>query len=138
MNAASFGCCIFRISPLLDHEPKLSWNPQPPNPNRSLYPLTLRKHSNHQNSSSILVTGALQQGLGVVPHESVASNPLIGTEEVVEKEENKDVHGPLNGVADTKPPSPFPKVQKKKEHDYQDDSFENRYKLRNGREVRFL
>ncbi|XP_041021510.1 GTPase HflX [Juglans microcarpa x Juglans regia] len=133
MSAASFGCCIFRLSPLLDHEPKLSWNPSTPNPNRPLFPLTLRKHSNCKNSSSILVTGALQEGLGVVPHESVASNPLIGTEEA-EKEEHEEVHGSLNGVADTKPPSPFTKVQKKKEHD-EDYSFENRFKLRNGREV---
>ncbi|KAG7966687.1 hypothetical protein I3843_08G061800 [Carya illinoinensis] len=133
MSAASFGCYISRLSPVLDHEPKLSWNPSTPNPNRPLFPLTLRRHSSCKNSSSRLVTGALQQGLGVVPHESVASNPSIGTEDA-EKEEHEEVHGSRNGVADTKPPSPFTKVQKKKEHD-EDDSFENRFKLRNGREV---
>ncbi|XP_042991908.1 GTPase HflX isoform X4 [Carya illinoinensis] len=133
MSAASFGCYISRLSPVLDHEPKLSWNPSTPNPNRLLFPLTLRRHSSCKNSSSRLVTGALQQGLGVVPHESVASNPSIGTEDA-EKEEHEEVHGSRNGVADTKPPSPFTKVQKKKEHD-EDDSFENRFKIRNGREV---
>ncbi|KAF5462070.1 hypothetical protein F2P56_018110 [Juglans regia] len=133
MSAASFGCCIFRLSPLLDHEPKLSWNPTTPISNQPLFPLTLRKNSNCKNSSSRLVTGALQEGFGVVPHESVALNPLIGTEEA-EKVEHEEVHGSLNGVADTKPQSPFTKFQKKKEHD-EDDSFEKRFKLRNGREV---
>jgi GTP-binding protein HflX len=68
-------------------------------------------------------------------------NPVIGTEEEEEEdqeEEREEVHGALNGVADTKPPSPSTKIKKKKEEDKDDDSFENRFKLRNGREVRFF
>ena len=131
--SSCFCCCIIRPS-LLNQDPNYStsWNSPPIRPN---FPLTLKNDWN-QNISSRLITRILhqdQQGLGfgvVSTDSSVAlTSPVIDT-----KEEEVE-HGLLNGVADTKSPTPSTKFKKKKEDD---DSFENRFKLRNGREVRFF
>lgn len=65
---------------------------------------------------------------------------MIDEEVQVEVEvEEEEVHGPvINGAADTKSQTPSAAKTKKKKEEDDDDSFENRFKLRNGREVRFF
>jgi GTP-binding protein HflX len=134
--SVSFSCCCISRPSTPNHERNLSWTSPPlPNPNRPISVLTLRNHSNRNYISSRLIAGVVSSdGVSLI-------NPVIGTEEEEEEdqeEEREEVHGALNGVADTKPPSPSTKIKKKKEEDKDDDSFENRFKLRNGREVRFF
>lgn len=119
-------CCISRPLPP-NHERNLSWTSPPPKPNRPISALTLRNHSNHNDISFRLIAR-------VVSSDDVSLvNPVVSTKEGEgEEEEREEVYGAFNGVADTKPPSPSTKVKKKKE-DYEDD--DNRFKLRNGREV---
>lgn len=128
--SSCFCCCIIRPS-LLNQDPNYSssWNSPPIRPN---FPLTLKNDWNH-NISSRLITRILHQdqqglGLGVVSTDSsvALTSPVIDT-----KEEEVE-HVLLNGVADPKSPTHSTKFKKKKEDD---DSFENRFKLRNGREV---
>lgn len=79
---------------------------------------------------------AVQHGLGVVSPDNVAvevENPAIETQE-----EKEEVGGPLNGVEEThlgdeskEVATSSTRVKKKRE----DGSFENRFKMRNGREV---
>ena len=65
------------------------------------------------------------------PDNVLVQNPVIETIEAKEEE----VHGVFNGVASTKSEDKTPVKKKKKE---EEDSFENRFQLRNGREVTFL
>ncbi|KAE8057169.1 hypothetical protein FH972_013881 [Carpinus fangiana] len=126
--SGSFSCCCISRPLPPNHERNLAWTSPPPKPNRPISALTLRNHPNHNDISSRLIARVVSSdGVSLV-------NPVVGTKEEEEKEEEEreEVHGAFNGVADTKPPSPSTKVKKKKE-DYEDD--ENRFKLRNGREV---
>jgi hypothetical protein len=128
--SGSFSCCCISRPLPPNHERNLSWTSPPPKPNRPISSLTLRNHPNHNDISSRLIARVVSSdGVSLV-------NPVVGTKEEEEKEEEREeVHGAFNGVVDTKPPSPSTKVKKKKE-DYDDD--ENRFKLRNGREVSFF
>jgi len=79
-----------------------------------------------------LTAHVLPQGADVVsPDNVLVQNPVIETIEAKEEE----VHGVFNGVASTKSEDKTPVKKKKKE---EEDSFENRFQLRNGREVTFL
>lgn len=155
MSACICCCTIIRPSPL-SHDPNYPWSPPPSNSNpyRPNCPLTLRNDSNyhHHNlnisssSSSRLIARSLQQqGLGVgvdSTDSSLALKRPVIDEEVqvqVQVEEEEEVHGPvINGVAETKSQTPSATKTKKKKEEDDDDSFENRFKLRNGREVRFF
>ncbi|KAH8479725.1 hypothetical protein H0E87_031450 [Populus deltoides] len=76
-----------------------------------------------------LTAHVLPQGADVVsPDNVLVQNPVIETIEAKEEE----VHGVFNGVASTKSEDKTPVKKKKKE---EEDSFENRFQLRNGREV---
>lgn len=151
-------CCysIIRPSPL-SHDPNYPWSPPPSNSNpyRPNFPLTLKNGSNyhhhhHHNlniyssSSRFIARSLQQQGLGVGVDSTDSSfalkSPVIDEEVQVEVEvEEEEVHGPvINGVADTKSETPSATKTKKKKEEDDDDSFENRFKLRNGREVRFF
>lgn len=78
-----------------------------------------------------LTAHVLPQGADVVsPDNVLVQNPVIETIEAKE-----EVHGVFNGVASTKSEDKTPVKKKKKE---EEDSFENRFQLRNGREVTFL
>ena len=155
MSACICCCTIIRPSPL-SHDPNYPWSPPPSNSNpyRPNCPLTLRNDSNyhHHNlnisssSSSRLIARSLQQqGLGVgvdSTDSSLALKRPVIDEEVqvqVQVEEEEEVHGPvINGVAEIKSQTPSATKTKKKKEEDDDDSFENRFKLRNGREVRFF
>lgn len=65
------------------------------------------------------------------PDNVLVQNPVIETVEAKEEE----VHGVFNGVASIKSEDKTPVKKKKKE---EEDSFENRFQLRNGREVIFF
>ncbi|KAK9269928.1 hypothetical protein L1049_025501 [Liquidambar formosana] len=110
--------------PLIHEPPETRWTSL--NPNRPLYPLTLRL-----NSSSKLTAGVFQQGVGLVSPDDVS---------LPHTKEPEDIHGAVNGVADTKVQEEtvdFERVSttrvKKKRED--EESFDDRFKLRNGREV---
>ena len=154
MSACICCCSIIRPSPL-SHDPNYPWSPPPSNSNpyRPNCPLTLRNDSNyhHHNlnisssSSSRLIARSLQQqGLGVgvdsTDNSLALKRPVIDEEVQVQVEvEEEEVHGPvINGVAETKSQTPSATKTKKKKEEDDDDSFENRFKLRNGREVRFF
>ena len=154
MSACICCCTIIRPSPL-NHDPNYPWSPPPSNSNpyRPNCPLTLRNDSNyhHHNlnisssSSSRLIARSLQQqGLGVGVDSTDSSlalkRPVIDEEVQVQVQvEEEEVHGPvINGVAETKSQTPSATKTKKKKEEDDDDSFENRFKLRNGREVRFF
>ena len=155
MSACICCCSIIRPSPL-SHDPNYPWSPPPSNSNpyRPNCPLTLRNDSNyhhHHNlnisssSSSRLIARSLQQqehGAGVDSTDSslALKRPVIDEEVQVQVQvEEEEVHGPvINGVAETKSQTPSATKTKKKKEEDDDDSFENRFKLRNGREVRFF
>ncbi|KAK7825128.1 gtpase hflx [Quercus suber] len=154
MSACICYCSIIRPSPL-NHDPNYPWSPPPSNSNpyRPSFPLTLKNDSNHHHhhhhnlnisssssSSSRLIARSLQQqGLGVDSTDSslALKSPVIDEEVQVQVQvEEEEVHGPvINGVADTKSQTPSATKTKKKKEEDDDDSFENRFKLRNGREV---
>ncbi|EEF52631.1 GTP-binding protein hflx, putative [Ricinus communis] len=110
-----------RPSPLHDHY--FPWNSNPYN--RPNYPLTLSTHK------SRLTTRVLQQGFEVA---SPINAPFPG--QLIYNNEVEEVHGPVNGVAgpasEDKPAVSSTKFRKKKQDG---DSLEDRFKLRNGREV---
>ncbi|KAK1555705.1 hypothetical protein Q3G72_030248 [Acer saccharum] len=117
------------------HESNFQWIPIP---NRSIFPLNLNTHiSTSTTTSSRFVSRVLQQGLEVAsPNTDDASlpSPVIGTKE---EKEDVEVHGALNGVAGAqqsggKTQSSSNRVKKKRDDE---DSFDNRFKLRNGKEV---
>ncbi|KAL5778069.1 hypothetical protein ACOSP7_010995 [Xanthoceras sorbifolium] len=123
-------CSLTRPSPQI-HELNFRWITIP---NRSILPLTLTPQTN--STSSRLISRVLQQGLEVASPDTDASlrsqAPVIET-----KEEKEEVHGALSGVAgaqssDGRRHSSSSRVKKKRDDG---DSFENRFKLRNGREV---
>ncbi|XP_050213074.1 uncharacterized protein LOC126664622 [Mercurialis annua] len=100
-----------------------------PNSSRPNYLLTLT----HTKNKSRLATRVIQPGVEVsspvnTPFPETPADTIDFTEEL---------HVPVNGVADTvsedKAAVSAPKVKKKKQDD--EDNFENRFKLRNGREI---
>ncbi|XP_024030298.1 uncharacterized protein LOC21404746 [Morus notabilis] len=104
----------------------------PPNPNRKIYPIILRKDSNF---SPRIFARVLQQGTGVVsPDEFSLQTPPVETK----GDEKKDAHRVFDEfvVADSesedKALSSSTRAKKKRESE---DGFKNRFKLRNGREV---
>ncbi|KAK9947025.1 hypothetical protein M0R45_012462 [Rubus argutus] len=127
--SAYFCCSLFRSSPLL-HEPYLSW-PLAKLNHRQIWSLTLR---NTSTCCPRVVVRAIADGLGVVSPEdlSIQNPPLIETKE----EGNDEINGVIDGVADAKSEDralrPSTRVKKKKEDE---DSLENRFKLRNGKEI---
>lgn len=126
MNASLYGS-IIRPSPVIP-ERYVPCIPQP-NPNR------LRKDS--KGVSSKVSTSVLPQELGLVSSDDVSlQNPVIKTTERVKEEEEVLVPGIASGVSDTtsvdKASGWSNRVKKKKD---ELDSYENRFKLRNGREV---
>lgn len=129
--SAYFCCSLFRSSPLL-HEPYLSC-PLTKLNHRQIWSLTLR---NTSNCSPRVVVRAIADGLGVVSPDdlSIQNPPLIETKE----EGNDEINGVIDGVEDAKSEDralrPSTRVKKKKEDEY---SLENRFKLRNGKEVFF-
>ncbi|KAJ7966800.1 GTP-binding protein, HflX [Quillaja saponaria] len=123
---------IVQPSPLIC-EPYFPWTSSS-YPNRPFVPFTLRKDS--KCISSGFSIPVLQQGIRVVSSDIDSfQNTVTETTEVKEEVKN-EVARTVNGVTDTKPESkasrPSTTVKKKKE---EDESFENRFKLRNGREI---
>lgn len=121
-------CSLTRVSPQI-HERNSQWSQ---NAKRSIFRLSLT------NNSSRCICRVVEQGLEV----EVASadtapqkqSPVIDTKE----EEQQEV---FNGVATTESDnkalnSSYTAKKKKKRDD--DDSYENRFKLQNGREVSYL
>ncbi|BFG17743.1 hypothetical protein CerSpe_040160 [Prunus speciosa] len=129
--SACFSCSLIRSSPLIQ-DPYLSW----PLAKlvRPISSLRLRKYS---NASPRIVVRAIEQGLGVVSPDDVSllQDPPLIEVDTIEKV-NEEVHGVIDGVADTKSEdkalTPSTRVKKKKEVE---DSSESRFKLRNGREI---
>ncbi|OMO87519.1 heme peroxidase, plant/fungal/bacterial [Corchorus capsularis] len=118
-------CSLIRPSPLI-FESNLPWNL---NLKRSICPLGFSIHGNNRN----FVARVVQQGFEV--------NNISLPSPVVEEETEKEVNGELvNGVAGTELVEDKPKpvrVRTKRADDYDsdDESFEGRFKLRNGKEV---
>ncbi|KAJ0025152.1 hypothetical protein Pint_09022 [Pistacia integerrima] len=120
-------CSLTRLSPQI-HELNIQWNPSP---NRSNFPLSLI--TNTSNTSSRLIARVLEQGLEVASPDTDVSlrNPVIDP-----KEEEEEVPGALNGLAgaelDTKTVNSSSRFKKKRDDE---DGSDNRFKLRNGKEV---
>lgn len=131
MNASLYGS-IIRPSPSI-HERYVPCI-LPPNPNR------FRKDS--KCISSRLTISVLPQELGLVSSDDVSlQNPVIKTTEVQVEEEAQAQADPgiVGGVLDAKSEEDrgsvlSTRVKKKKD---EQDNYDNRFKLRNGREVGF-
>ncbi|PRQ27100.1 putative nucleoside-triphosphate phosphatase [Rosa chinensis] len=127
--SASLCCSLIRSSPLLP-EPYLSWPLAKPNRHRQIQPpLTLR---NHAHASATVVARAV--GVGVVSPDDLSFQepPVIETD----GEGNGEAQGVVDGVAESesedKGVRPATRYKKKKEDE---DGLENRFKLRNGKEI---
>ncbi|XP_021285383.1 uncharacterized protein LOC110417380 [Herrania umbratica] len=118
-------CSLIRTSPLI-YDSNFPWNL---NLNRSSYPIGFSVHGNSRN----LVAGVVQHGLEV--------NNISLPSPTIEAEEEKEVVRELvNGAAGAELVEHKPKpvrVRKKRagDDDSDDESFEDRFKLRNGKEV---
>ncbi|XP_062023413.1 uncharacterized protein LOC133739648 [Rosa rugosa] len=127
--STSLCCSLIRSSPLLP-EPYLSWPLAKPNHHRQIQPpLTLR---NHSRASARVVARAVADGV-VSPDDLSFQEPaVIETEE----EGNGEAQGVVDGVAESesedKGVRPATRYKKKKEDE---DGLENRFKLRNGKEI---
>lgn len=100
------------------------WTPNPKKPN---FPLTFTAHT---TNSSRFITRVLQHGVEVVSPENVSlPSPVIDT-----KEDKEDVNGLVAGGALSNDKTFVSSTRVKKKRP-EEDSFENRFKLRNGREV---
>ncbi|KAF7817600.1 GTPase HflX [Senna tora] len=127
MNASLYGS-IIRPSPVI-HElyvPCIT----PPNPNR------FRKDSKCV-SSRLSTSVLLPQQLGLVSSDDVSlQNPVIDTPEPVQEGEEEAVPGiaseASHSTSEDKASGSSTKLKKKKD---EQDNYENRFKLRNGREV---
>uniref|UniRef100_A0A2C9VWI6 Hflx-type G domain-containing protein n=1 Tax=Manihot esculenta TaxID=3983 RepID=A0A2C9VWI6_MANES len=116
-------CSLVRLSPPI-HEQYLVWTPNPKKPN---FPLTSTAHT---TNSSRFITRVLQHGVEVVSPENVSlPSPVIDT-----KEDKEDVNGLVAGGALSNDKTFVSSTRVKKKRP-EEDSFENRFKLRNGREV---
>lgn len=104
----------------------------PPNPSRKIYPIFLRNDSNH---SPRIFARVLQQGTGVVSPDDVSFQPPAIQTEGDDKEDARrifDEFAPIDTDSEDKAPSSSTRARKKIESE---DGFENRFKLRNGKEV---
>lgn len=127
MMSACFCSSLIRPSPPI-HESYLPWLSVRPN-----FPLIQRKYPNF---SSTIFARVLQQGLGVVSPDDVSLNSPVVDDT---KEEGKeDVRGALDGVADAKSEEKALSSSNRAKKKTEDDEGSDRFKLRNGREVRFL
>ncbi|XP_017981265.1 PREDICTED: GTPase HflX isoform X2 [Theobroma cacao] len=118
-------CSLIRSSPLI-YDSNFPWNL---NLNRSTYPISFSVHGNSRN----LVARVVQHGLEV--------NNISLPSPTIEAEEEKEVIRELGtGAAGAELVEHEPKpvrVRKKRagDDDNDDESFEDRFKLRNGKEV---
>lgn len=121
-------CSLIRSSPLI-YDSNFPWNL---NLNRSTYPISFSVHGNSRN----LVARVVQHGLEV--------NNISLPSPTIEAEEEKEVIRELGtGAAGAELVEHEPKpvrVRKKRagDDDNDDESFEDRFKLRNGKEVIFF
>ncbi|KAF5740797.1 putative GTP-binding protein 6-like isoform X1 [Tripterygium wilfordii] len=116
-------CPLIRPSPAIqDSYLHFPWNS---NPRRPYFALSFTK-------SSRLTSRVLQRGLDVAaPDNVVQQSPLTETKD----EEGEEVHGVSDTHSESKI-SPLPSTARvKKKREEEDDNFESRFKLRNGREV---
>ncbi|KDP38559.1 hypothetical protein JCGZ_04484 [Jatropha curcas] len=120
-------CSLIRPSPPINENYLL----RSPNPNKLNFPFTFT-FTTHSTKSFRLITRVLQEGVEVVSPEDVSlPGPVIDT-----KEDKEEVHGLVNGVAGTVSEGTSvssTRVKKKKIQD--EDTFEYRYKIQNGKEV---
>ncbi|KAM5564978.1 hypothetical protein ABKV19_019156 [Rosa sericea] len=131
--SASLCCSLIRSSPLLP-EPYLSWPLAKPNHHhRQIQPsLTLRNHA--RASARVVARAVADGGVGVVSPDDLSFQDaaVIQTEE----EGNGEAQGVVDGVAESesedKGVRPATRYKKKKEDE---DGLENRFKLRNGKEI---
>ncbi|XVE94646.1 hypothetical protein REPUB_Repub02eG0026700 [Reevesia pubescens] len=122
-------CSLIRSSPLI-YDPNFQWNL---NLNRSIFPPSLSIYNNNRN----FVSRVVQQGFEV-------DNVYLQSPTIEVDEEKELVHELVNGVVDTEAieedTSKPVRVWKKRDDDDDDDddddeSFEDRFKLRNGKEI---
>lgn len=121
-------CSLTRVSPQI-HERNSQWSQ---NAKRSIFRLSLT------NNSSRCICRVVEQGLEV----EVASadtapqkqSPVIDTKE--EEQQQEVFNGVATTESDNKALNSSYTAKKKKRDD--DDSYENRFKLQNGREVSYL
>ncbi|KAF4358286.1 hypothetical protein F8388_014556 [Cannabis sativa] len=126
--------CFFTSLPsITSNRFSLPWPPSTSNPNRFISPTFLTKSSIDSPRFSPTV---LRQGPGLVSPEDLSLPPTPPVETATE--ENEEVLSVFDGAAeednifDDKAPTSLPRVKKKTE---EDDELDNRFKLRNGREV---
>ncbi|PON74590.1 GTPase [Parasponia andersonii] len=127
MTACLF--CSLILSSISTNEFSLPWPPPLTNPNRQNFPIFLRKDS---INSPRFFARVPQQGSGVVSPEDLSlPNPAVETKE--------EVLRVFDGVAEAegtksedKAPGSSTRAKKKTE---EENKFDNRFKLRNGREV---
>ncbi|KAJ4840114.1 hypothetical protein Tsubulata_035324 [Turnera subulata] len=127
---------IFARSCYLIHDPSLPWT-LTTKPTKPKSPLALTPRP-IANSPPLFISRVLNQ------ETPLSTAPLIHTveeeEEEEEEEKEEEVYGLVNGVAgtvsvDNNPPVPSTRYKKKKKLDEEDKSIEDRFKLRNGKEV---
>ncbi|KAL6207475.1 hypothetical protein ACLB2K_018433 [Fragaria x ananassa] len=126
--SASLCCSLIRSSPLLHHEPYLSWTLAKLN-HRQSWSLTLRNHP--PASARVVARAVADGGVGVVSPDDLSFEDAaaIETDEVG----NGEVEGVVaESKSEDKGLRPTTKYKKKKEDE---DGLENRFKLRNGKEI---
>lgn len=139
-NSTMTACLCFSLKPpsFTTTPSSLPWLRPNPNPNPQICPVFLTKHSS-VNSPTIFAR-VLQQGPGVVSSEDLSSQSPSPALETQEDEEGEALRV-FGGVAEEdtksedKAPSSSTRAKKKTE---EEDEFDHRFKLRNGREVRFF
>ncbi|XP_050364390.1 uncharacterized protein LOC126783051 [Argentina anserina] len=115
-------------SPLLHHQPYLSW----PLPNPSHRPISSHALKYDARASATVVVRAVADGVGFVsPNDSSFEDDAA----VVEAEEEGigEVDGAAESKSEEKDLLPSPRYKKKKKND--ENELENRFKLRNGKEI---
>lgn len=121
-------CSLIRPSPLI-YDSNYPWNL---NLNRSICSIGFSIHRNNRNFAARVA----QQGFQV-------DNISLQSPTIEVEEENEVVDELVNGVVGTESVDDAPKpvrIRKKKDDsdDSNDESFEDRFKLRNGKEVFFF
>ncbi|PON90967.1 GTPase [Trema orientale] len=127
MTACFF--CSLILPSISTSEFSLPWPPPLTNPNRQNFPIFLRKDS---INSPRFFARVPQQGSGVVSPEDLSlPNPAVETKEEVLRvfDEVAEEEG---AKSEDKAPGSSTRAKKKTE---EEDEFDNRFKLRNGREV---
>ena len=132
---ACFSCSLILPS-ISTNDLSLPWPPS--NPNRPFSPVFLRKDS--CNNSPRIFARVLQQGPGagvVSPEDLSLHNPPVETREDEQKEALRVFDGVAEGDTRSEDKSPSSSTRAKKKTEEEDEN-DNRFKLRNGREVSFL